>query len=62
MVRNKEYHYDIREFQLRSLVLIDAIDQVCKEHHLNYYVIAGTLLGRNDMADSSLGTMTWTSD
>ena len=45
MSRNKEYHYDIREFQLRSLVLIDAIDQVCKEHHLNYYVIAGTLLG-----------------
>lgn len=43
--RNKEYHYDIREFQLRSLVLVDAIHKACLEHGLTYYVIAGTLLG-----------------
>lgn len=45
MKKKREYTYDIREFQLRSLVLIDAIDKVCREHNLRYYVIAGTLLG-----------------
>ncbi len=43
--QKKEYHYDLREFQLRSVCLLEAIDKVCKEHHIHYYIIAGTLLG-----------------
>lgn len=41
----KEYKYNIREFQLRSVCLLEAIDKVCKEHGIRYYIIAGTLLG-----------------
>lgn len=41
----KEYTYDLREFQMRSVVLLDCIDRVCREHNLRYYIIAGTLLG-----------------
>jgi len=37
--------YDIRPLQLRILKILLAIDQVCKEHGLRYYLIAGTLLG-----------------
>ncbi len=39
------YKYDLREFQLRSMVLLETIDQVCKKYGLTYYIIAGTLLG-----------------
>ena len=45
MISDKPYNYDLRQFQLRSVVLLDAIDKVCKEHGIKYYVIAGTLLG-----------------
>lgn len=41
----RTYNYDIRTFQKRSIVLLTAIDKVCKEHNLTYYIIAGTLLG-----------------
>lgn len=37
--------YDIRPLQLRILRILLAIHQVCKEHELRYYIIAGTLLG-----------------
>ena len=37
--------YGIRELQLKSLGLLVAIDKVCREHGLTYYMIAGTLLG-----------------
>ena len=36
---------EVREFQLKQLVLLDEIDSVCKELNLKYYIIAGTLLG-----------------
>ena len=45
MKSDQPYNYDLRQFQLRSVVLLDAIDKVCKEHGIKYYVIAGTLLG-----------------
>lgn len=41
----KEYNYNIRDFQLHSKTILDAIDIVCHEHGLTYYIIAGTLLG-----------------
>lgn len=37
--------YDIRPLQLHILEILLAIDKVCKEHHLRYYIIAGTMLG-----------------
>lgn len=45
MVSTQPYKYDIRSLQLKSVGLLDAIDKVCREHGLRYYVIAGTLLG-----------------
>lgn len=36
---------EIREFQLKQLILLDEIDSVCKRLNLTYYIIAGTLLG-----------------
>lgn len=41
----REYNYNVRELQLRSVGLLRAIDKVCREHGIQYYVIAGTLLG-----------------
>ena len=37
--------YDIRPLQLHILKIIEAVDQVCSEHHLHYYIWAGTMLG-----------------
>ncbi|MDD3036349.1 phosphorylcholine transferase LicD [Bacteroides sp.] len=37
--------YDIRPLQLRILKILFTIDKVCKEHHLRYYIMAGTMLG-----------------
>lgn len=37
--------YDIRPLQLRILRILLALQQVCEEHQLRYYIIAGTLLG-----------------
>lgn len=37
--------YDIRPLQLRILKNLLAIDKVCKEHNLRYYIMAGTMLG-----------------
>lgn len=37
--------YSIRDLQLKSLGLLIALDKVCREHGLTYYMIAGTLLG-----------------
>jgi len=37
--------YDIRPLQLRILKNLSAIDKVCKEHNLRYYIMAGTMLG-----------------
>lgn len=37
--------YDIRELQLRLLDMLVALDRVCREHHLRYYILCGTLLG-----------------
>lgn len=34
-----------RDLQLASLSLLTAIDTVCRQHGLTYYLIAGTLLG-----------------
>ena len=37
--------YDIRPLQLRVLRILEAVDQTCREHHLTYYLWAGTMLG-----------------
>ena len=37
--------YDIRPLQLRILEVLLAVDKVCKEHNLRYYIMAGTMLG-----------------
>lgn len=37
--------YDIRPLQLRILKILLAVDKVCKEHNLRYYIMAGTMLG-----------------
>ncbi len=37
--------YDIRPLQLRILRILLAVDKVCKEHNLRYYIMAGTMLG-----------------
>ena len=37
--------YDIRPLQLHILKILQAVDKVCQEHHLRYYLWAGTMLG-----------------
>lgn len=37
--------YDIRPLQLRILQILLAVDKICKEHNLRYYIMAGTMLG-----------------
>ncbi len=37
--------YDIRPLQLHILKILQAVDCVCREHHLRYYLWAGTMLG-----------------
>lgn len=44
-VGDGRFNYDIREYQQRSVCLLSAIDNVCREHGIHYYIIAGTLLG-----------------
>ena len=39
------FHYEIRDFQLHLLEVLDALDAVCREHGLTYYLLGGTLLG-----------------
>lgn len=36
---------ETREIQQHLLGILKAIDQVCREHHLRYYLFAGTMLG-----------------
>ena len=37
--------YDIRPLQLHILNILKAVDKVCQEHGLRYYLWAGTMLG-----------------
>ena len=37
--------YNIRELQLRILETLKAVDNVCREHNLRYYIWAGTMIG-----------------
>ena len=37
--------YEIRPLQLRILRILTAIDMVCQQHHLRYYIWAGTMIG-----------------
>lgn len=53
--------YDIRPLQLRILKILLAVDKVCKEHGLRYYIMAGTMLVQSVIRDLSLGTMIWIS-
>ncbi|MDO4461454.1 MAG: LicD family protein [Bacteroidia bacterium] len=38
-------HSEVRDVQLCILDIMKAVDRVCQEHDLTYYMIAGTLLG-----------------
>ena len=40
-----ETNYDIQILQQRILENLKVIDQVCREHHLRYYLWAGSMLG-----------------
>ena len=40
-----ETNYDIRILQQKIIGNLKAIDAVCREHHLRYYLWAGTMLG-----------------
>ena len=48
-------NYDIRPLQLRILKNLLAVDKVCKEHNLRYYIMAGTMLGAVRTKDLSPG-------
>ena len=37
--------YDIRPLQLRILRILEAVDKTCREHNLQYYIWAGTMIG-----------------
>lgn len=37
--------YNVRELQLRILAIAKAVDAVCDEHGLDYYMWAGTMIG-----------------
>ena len=37
--------YDIRPLQMHIIRILKAIDKVCQEHNLHYYLWAGTMLG-----------------
>lgn len=37
--------YDIRPLQLRILEILLAVDKICHQYQLRYYIVAGTLLG-----------------
>ena len=43
--KNNPTQYNMRELQLRSVPILQAIDNVCRQHGLRYYMIYGTLLG-----------------
>ena len=43
--KNNPTQYDMRQLQLRSVPILQAIDNVCRQHGLRYYMIYGTLLG-----------------
>lgn len=36
---------ETRQVQARLLNILKAIDHVCREHHLTYYLLCGTMLG-----------------
>ena len=38
-------NYDIKTLQGRLVPMLECIDKVCREHHLRYYLWAGTMLG-----------------
>ena len=38
-------NYDIKTLQARLVPILECIDKVCREHHLRYYLWAGTMLG-----------------
>lgn len=42
---HNETNYDIRILQQKIIGNLDAIDRVCREHNLRYYLWAGTMLG-----------------
>lgn len=52
------FKYDIREFQMHILGLLDVMDDVCRKHGLTYYIIGGTLLG----SVRSQGFIPWDDD
>ena len=37
--------YDIRPLQLRIMDILQAVDSVCSEHNLRYYLWAGSMIG-----------------
>lgn len=48
-------NYDIRPLQLRILKNLLAVDKVCKEHNLRYYIMQAPCWELCATKDSSLG-------
>ena len=44
---HNETNYDIRILQRKIIGNLEAIDKICREHGLHYYLWAGTMLGAN---------------
>ena len=38
-------NYDIKQVQAHTLKILIMLDEVCRQHHLTYYLWAGTMLG-----------------
>ena len=38
-------NYDIKDVQHHTLRILLALDEVCRQHQLSYYLWAGTMLG-----------------
>lgn len=55
---DSHFKYDIRDFQMHILGLLDVMDEVCRKHGLTYYIVGGTLLG----SVRSQGFIPWDDD
>ena len=44
-IKSNAVNYDIKTLQGRLVPVLECMDKVCREHHLRYYLWAGTMLG-----------------
>ena len=44
-IKSNAVTYDIKTLHGRLVPVLESLDKVCREHHLRYYLWAGTMLG-----------------